>query len=313
MAFKILFCGTPQFAVPSLEALHLDPRFQIVSVFTQPDRPSGRGQKLQPSPVKKKALELGLTVETPERASAKEVVQSVKDRDMDVAVVVAYGQILSQAFLDSFKEGCVNVHSSLLPRWRGAAPIQRALMNGDNISGVSLQKVVKKLDAGPIIASRDLPLTAQMGALELTEKLSDLGSELLLQSLEPFLKGQRPLKGQDESLVTYATKIEKVEGLVDWKQSAHSVHNKIRGLNMGGPFAYTMFNDKNLKIHKSYPSSLSEVGQPGQVVLVGNDHFVVACGDGALELWVVQPESKAQMNAADFIRGYHLKKGDCFV
>lgn len=313
MAFKILFCGTPQFAVPSLEALHHDPRFEIVSVFSQPDRPSGRGQKLQPSPVKKKALELGLTVEAPEKASAKEVVQSVQDKGLDAAVVVAYGQILSQAFLDSFKEGCVNIHSSLLPRWRGAAPIQRALMSGDNISGVSLQKVVKKLDAGPIIAAKGLPLTAEIGALELTEKLSDLGGELLLQSLEAFLKGEGNLKTQDESLVSYAAKIEKAEGRLDWKQSASSVHNKIRGLNMGGPFAYTTFHDRNLKIHKSYPSSLKEVGPPGQVVQIEKDHFVVACGEGALELWVVQPESKARMNAADFIRGYHLKKGDCFV
>ena len=313
MAFKILFCGTPQFAVPSLEVLHKDPRFEIVSVFSQPDRPSGRGQKLHPSTVKKRALELGLTVETPEKASSKEVVQSIKDKGLDVAVVVAYGQILSQAFLDSFAHGCVNIHSSLLPRWRGAAPIQRALMSGDNITGVSLQKVVKKLDAGPVIAAKALPLNEEIGALELTERLSVLRGELLLQSLEAYLDGNGNLKGQDESLVTYASKIEKTEGLVDWRQSAHAVHNKIRGLNMGGPFAYTTFNDKNLKIHKSYPSSQNESAQPGQVVRVEKDHFVVACGDGALELWVVQPESKARMNAADFIRGYHLKEGDCFV
>jgi methionyl-tRNA formyltransferase len=305
----VLFCGTPEFALPTLDALFNDPRYQIRGVLSQPDRPSGRGQKLQPSPVKKRALELGLEVRTPEKASGPEIHDWIQQLGPQVGVVVAYGQILSQKFLDGFPLGCVNIHSSLLPRWRGAAPMQRAIMAGDPTTGVSLQKVVKKLDAGPIIGEASLELGDEMGATELTQRLSQMGAELLLQSLEPFVKGQIQPKEQDESLVTYAAKIEKSEGLIQWSKPCHQIHNQVRGLDMGGPFAYTLFNDKNLKIHKTRPYPHTHNGSPGQVVEVFKDHFVVACGEGALEIWQLQPESKARMSAADFIRGYHLKQG----
>jgi methionyl-tRNA formyltransferase len=305
----VLFCGTPEFALPTLDALFNDPRYQVKGVLSQPDRPSGRGQKLQPSPVKKRALELGLEVRTPEKASDPEIHDWVQQLGPQVGVVVAYGQILSQKFLDGFPLGCVNIHSSLLPRWRGAAPMQRAIMAGDPTTGVSLQKVVKKLDAGPIIGEASLELGDEMGAMELTQRLSQMGAELLLQSLEPYVQGQIQPKEQDESLVTYAAKIEKSEGLIHWNRPSRQIHNQVRGLDMGGPFAYTLLNDKNLKIHKTRPYPHTHNGSPGQVVEVFKDHFVVACGEGALEVWQLQPESKARMSAADFIRGYHLKQG----
>ncbi len=312
MKYKVLFCGTPVFAVPSLVALNASPKFDVAKVLTQPDRPSGRGKKLKPSPVKMTATDFNISVGTPEKASSPEIIEMLKREKFDVGVVVAYGQLLSQDFLDSFKFGCVNLHSSLLPRWRGAAPMQRAIMEGDEETGVSLQKVVKKLDAGDVIGEHRIKLPIDRGATELYMELSQKGAELLMESLLPFLEGSLTLKPQDESRVTYAKKILKEEGLIEWSEPAFAIHNKIRGLDMGGPFAFTHFNEKTLKIHKSIFTSQESSAQPGMVVDVKKDSFVVACGKGELELLTVQPESKAKMSAADFIRGYHLKEGDRF-
>ncbi len=312
MAYDIIFCGTPEFAVPSLEALNGDSRFKIVRVYTQPDRPSGRGKKLQASPVKKRALELDLEVHTPEKISTSEIISDLQSLELTGGVVVAYGQILSQSFLDLFKKGCVNVHSSLLPRWRGAAPMQRALMAGDQESGVSLQKVVKKLDAGSVIAEAKVPLPLDMGATQLYQELSVKGAELLIENLESFYTDRCELSDQDEARVTYAKKIEKSEGLIDWSRPALEIHNKIRGLDMGGPYANTKLKSKNLKIHRSEFVAKKHNHSPGEVIIVEKSFFQVACGEDALNLHVVQPESKAKMSAADYIRGYQLKQGDQF-
>jgi methionyl-tRNA formyltransferase len=313
MSYKVVFCGTPVFAVPALSALHSHPDFEVGHVFTQPDRPSGRGKKLKPSAVKIAAEDFGLNLSTPEKVSVPEIVQQLKNENYDVGVVVAYGQLLSQAFLDAFKFGCVNIHSSLLPRWRGAAPMQRAIMAGDRETGVSLQKVVKKLDAGDVIAETKIPLPLEMGSMELYTTLSQLGAQLLAQNLSPYLKGEIEPRPQAESQVTYAKKILKKEGAIDWSQSCEEIHNKIRGLDMGGPFASTTHKEKTLKLHKSLPHPCQHQVQEGMVVDVGADSFRVACGSGELEVFVVQPESKSRMSAADFIRGYHLKEGDVLV
>ncbi len=312
MAYNIIFCGTPDFAVPSLKSLHNDPRFNIVRVYTQPDRPSGRGKKLQASPVKKVALELGLEVHTPEKISTTETIDELKKLSIDGGVVVAYGQILSKSFLEALPKGCVNIHSSLLPRWRGAAPMQRALMAGDKETGVSLQKVVKKLDAGDIIAEERMALPLFMGAIELYETLSLKGARLLTENLQAYYEGQKELAAQDESKITYAKKIEKQEGKIDWKNEAMDIHNKIRGLEMGGPNASSQFRGKNLKIHKSQWIEVETNSDPGVVVNVEKESFDVACGKNAVRLLMVQPESKAKMSAADYIRGYQVKKGDQF-
>ena len=312
MPYSIAFCGTPNFAVPALESLIEDSDFNIELVLTQPDRPSGRGKKLKPSPVKVFAQEHSLEVITPEKVSEESILNLIKEKKLDAAVVVAYGQILPQTFLDSFQKGCVNIHSSLLPRWRGAAPMQRALMEGDEVTGVSLQKIVKKLDAGDIIGERVFPLTQEMGAKELYDQLSHLGAELIVNEFKQFLEDKIDLKVQDESQVTYAKKIMKEEGLIDWSLSALQIHNKIRGLNMGGPFGYSQFREKQIKLHSSRPYEEDHSSQPGDVVEVRKDSFFVACGEGLLELYQVQPESKAKMLAGDFIRGYHLQKGDRF-
>ena len=311
MSYKVLFCGTPLFAVPALAALVAKPEFEVLKVFTQPDRPSGRGKKLKASPVKLAALDFNLKVETPEKISTPEIISEIKKQDYDIAVVVAYGQILSQDFLGAFKYGCVNIHSSLLPRWRGAAPMQRAIMAGDEFTGVSLQKIVKKLDAGDVIAEKKIEIPTEMGTSLLYSTLSQLGASLLVNELPKFLEGSIEPRPQDESQITYAKKIEKSEAFIDWSLSAHEVHNKIRGLDMGGPFATAKFKQKNLKLHKSVFVESDHTAKPGMVVEVTRESFNVACGKNEIQLLMVQPENKAKMNSADFIRGYHIKEGDC--
>lgn len=312
MSYKIAFCGTPLFAVPSLAALHGNSQFDVGVVYSQPDRPSGRGKKLKPSPVKMTAMDFGIPVETPEKISNPEIIDQLKNEKYDLGVVVAYGQMLSQEFLDSFKYGCVNVHSSLLPRWRGAAPMQRAIMEGDSQTGVSLQKIVKKLDAGDVVAEERISIPIDMGASDLYAILSQKGAKLLINNLVPFMEGEIKPVPQNENQITYAKKIFKEEGLLDWSQTATAIHNKIRGLDMGGPYAYSSFKGKTLKIHKSLPEKNEHQAPPGMIIDVANEYFSVACGEGELKIEIVQPESKARMRSADFIRGYHLKEGDRF-
>lgn len=310
MSYKVIFCGTPQFAVPSLKALHGDADFEVDLVLSQPDRPSGRGKHMKASPVKKTAEDLGLEVWTPEKVKEEEFLQKLATRKADLAVVVAYGQILPQKFLDMFPRGCVNIHSSLLPRWRGAAPMQRAIMAGDAVTGVSLQIIVPQLDAGDVIGEREIEISESMGAMELYIRLKEIGCELLKKELKEFLSGDRKAKPQDPQNVVVAPKIQKSEAMIDWKDSATNIHNKVRGLDMGGPFAMTVFRQKQLKVHKTrfVPEASSE--KAGTISTVEKNSFFVQCGDGQLELLEVQPESKAKMNVADFIRGYQPESGE---
>ena len=312
MAHGIVFCGTPEFAIPSLRALNQDPDFIVHKVFSQPDRISGRGQKLQVSPVKAWALKQGLEVATPGKISTVDIISEVKQKKWEIAVVVAFGQILSQDFLEAFPGGCVNVHSSLLPRWRGAAPMERTLMAGDSKTGVSLQKIVRKLDAGDLIGVKEMELTENTGAIELYEKLSHLGAGLLTGNLKDFLRGDIKATPQDETQVSYAPKILKEEARIDWKKSAFEIHNKIRALNRGGPFASTYYKKKVLKLHQSRWLKMNHGTRPGEIIDLKKGSLVVSCGQEALEFLVVQPESKSRMKVKDFICGYHPKEGDFF-
>ncbi len=311
MAHRLLFCGTPHFAVPTLEALAKNPQVQVVHVLSQPDRPAGRGHKLQASPVKQKALDLNLPMSTPENINAVENIEFLKTLDLDAIVVVAYGQILKQPFLDLCPQKCVNLHGSCLPRWRGAAPIQRALMAGDRESGVSLQVIVKKLDAGPVIGERRLKLDQKINALELHNQLQGLGVDLFKNEFLSFLNGDVEPQTQDEDLVTSAEKIQKSEAVIDWSLSAVHIHNLIRGLAMG-PNATTTLRGQSFKIHHSVVSSEGTNGKPGTVVSVCKDHFVVACGQDCLQIWQIQPESKKRISAEEFLRGFSLNVGDVF-
>jgi methionyl-tRNA formyltransferase len=259
-----LFLGTPEFAVPSLQCLLKDEHFEVVGVVTQPDRPAGRKRRLTPSPIKVFAEEQGLTVYTPEKVKNPEVLEQLKKTNADVAVVVAFGQLLPQAFIDLFTFGAVNIHSSILPRWRGAAPMQRAIMAGDQETGVCLQKIVLKLDAGDVLGIRRVELTDDMDAIDLHDVLKEKSCELLEVELMDYVRGNLGGIAQDESLVTYAKKLETSEGLIDWSKPARETLNQIRGLALG-PKTWTFRDGKKLKILKAQMADGQ--GAPGQVIM----------------------------------------------
>lgn len=308
----VVFLGTPEFACESLRQLSESDNFEIVGVVSQPDRKSGRKMKLQASAVKLFALEKGLKIITPENVNAPEVLDEIKSWKAEAAIVVAFGQLMSQKFLDLFPQRVVNVHASLLPRWRGAAPIQRAIMAGDQETGVALQVMVKKLDAGDVIGHRVLTITENMNALELHDQLKVLGGELLNSDFLDYLHGHLQPEPQDESQVTYAHKIEKQEGKIDWSQSAFSLNCQIRGLALG-PGCFSTIHGKKLKIHQTEWLKNDELPNGallGEVIAVDESSFSVACGDKPLKILVVQPESRPRMSVAEYLKGYSICVGD---
>lgn len=307
---RVCFLGTPEFAVTSLKALLEDEHYEVVGVVTQPDRPAGRKLQLTPSPVKVLAQAHGLKVLSPESLKNDPAVNAeIKSWAAEVGVVVAFGQILTQEFLDSFRFGCVNVHGSLLPLWRGAAPIQRSIEAGDTETGVALQKVVKKLDAGDIIGVRKIKVPEDMDALQLHDELALLGADLLRVELMDYVRGNLGPVPQDETKVTIAKKIDKTESLLDWSKSAKSLNGKIRGFSYG-PGTYTILGGKKLKVHKAQVIPGSVSAAPGKVTAVNDDSVVVATGDGSLKLLEVQPESRTRMKVNEFLKGNPLKVGD---
>lgn len=309
---RVCFLGTPDFAAKHLQSLLEDDHYKIVGVVTQPDRPSGRKMQLTPSPVKELALKHNLEVLTPENLRKEpEVFEKIKSWQAEVAVVVAFGQILSQDFLDSFTYGAVNVHGSLLPKWRGAAPIQRSIEAGDTVTGVCLQRMVKKLDAGPVIGERRVQLDSEVNATELYDRLAVLGCELLHVELMDYVRGNLAPVAQDESLVTMAPKIEKEESLLDFSKPAISLHNKIRAFSMG-PGTYVPFQGKRLKIHKTKVIDQTFSVQPGEVALVNANEVFIQTSSGQLALLEVQPESKNRMSISDFLKSHPLEKGQIF-
>lgn len=304
---RVCFLGTPEFAVVALEALMQDEHFEVVGVVTQPDRPAGRKMVLTPSPVKILALTKGIPVLSPESVNKDFILTEIQKWSAEVAVVVAFGQILGTKFLNLFRFGAVNVHGSVLPRWRGAAPIQRALEFGDQESGVALQKVVKELDAGDVIGIRRLSLDSQINAKELHDKLALLGAELLHVEFMDYVRGNLVPQPQDVSAVTYAKKIDKNEAQIEWQQPAEKIHNKVRAFVMG-PGTYTFLQGKKLKIHKTkvHPGS----GAAGQVVEVDEEKLVLGTGAGLLEILELQPESRNRMKVSEFVKGHSVAKGD---
>lgn len=308
---RSIFLGTPDIARYCLEAMLKDEHFEVVGVVSQPDRPAGRKLQLHPSPVKALVEPLGIPVFTPENINVPEVLAQIEGLRAEVAVVVAFGQILKKEFLNLFPNKVVNVHASLLPRWRGAAPIQRALMAGDKESGVSLQVVVRKMDAGPVLGLRRLPLGEDMNAFELYQQCQQLGAELIAVDLMDYLRGHLTPMVQDESQVTMAPKIGREEADVDWSRSTAEVHNLVRGLVMG-PVAQTHREGKLLKLHRTRIAMADgALGRPGEVLEVTDKSLLVACGKGSLQLLEVQPESRAKMPIEVYLRGYPLKPGDC--
>jgi methionyl-tRNA formyltransferase len=302
---KIIFAGTPEFAVPCLQML-LDSKHEICAVYTQPDRPAGRGRKLQPSPVKELAVAAGIPVFQPLTMKTGEDLQQVSAFNADLMVVVAYGMILTQDVLDTPRLGCINVHASLLPRWRGAAPIQRALMAGDEKTGVTIMQIVRKLDAGDMLHKEQCVIGAADTASGLHDKLAALGATGLSKVLEQIEAGTLHPEPQDEALVTYAEKLEKSEAVIDWTKPAAEIALKVRGLN-AWPVAQTLYQGNVLRIWQAEevnddsPQQL----QPGVVRCVGK-HMDVATGKGFLRLLEIQLPGGKRMPVQAFLSAHDV-------
>ncbi|RME16358.1 MAG: methionyl-tRNA formyltransferase [Bdellovibrio sp.] len=296
--------GTPEFARYQLWSLLNHPEWNVVGVVTQPDRPAGRKMKPQPTPVKTLALEQGVPVlET--SGSVDELIPILKSWKPDVALVVAFGKILSKNFLEEFRS--LNIHASLLPRWRGAAPIQRAIMAGDTKTGVCLQIMTEQLDAGDIIGCREVDILPSMNACDLHDILMKKSPELF-HEMKAYLEGKLRPKPQSSEGVTYASKIKKEEGEIDWSKENNQIFCQIRGLALG-PGTFTFFRGKKLKIHRGEPvECVQEL--PGKVVAVTKDDFTVACGKGALRILEVQEASKKRMWVSEFLKGHNISVGD---
>jgi len=294
---RVVFAGTPDFSVPVLQAL-LDSRHTVVGVYSQPDRPAGRGRKLAPGPVKQLALQHAVPVFQPPTLRPVDAQQELADLRPDLMVVVAYGLILPQAVLDVPGRGCVNLHASLLPRWRGAAPIQRAILAGDRESGVCLMQMEAGLDSGPVLAEVRTDITRGDTGGALHDRLSQLAAELLATHLDDLEQGKLEAHIQDEALVTYASKLDKREAVIDWQQDAVSLERRVRAFNPW-PVAQTGYGDKVLRIWDA--SAIDGSGEPGQVVAAGKQGIDVACGDCCLRLLEVQMPGARRLSAADFL------------
>lgn len=300
---KIIFAGTPDFAVPALQML-IDSEHEICAVYTQPDRPAGRGRKLTVGPVKTLALTAGIPVFQPETLKTEEDLKQLALFEADLMIVVAYGLILPQAVLDIPKQGCINIHGSLLPRWRGAAPIHRALIAGDEKTGVTIMQVVKKLDAGDMLHKQQCEITAEDTSSDLHDKLADLGAIGLKKVLAQIEAGTLLAEKQDESLVTYAEKLEKSESVLDWTLSAVELDRKIRGLN-SWPVAQTLYQGKVLRVWKSKVAEDESNLSPGTVSLQGK-RMSVATAKGVLDVLEVQLPGKKRMDILAFLNAHDV-------
>jgi len=301
---RILFAGTPDFSVPPLKAL-IEAGLAPVAVYTQPDRPAGRGRKLMASPVKQLALEHGLEVLQPVNFRSPEAVAQLQALEADLMVVVAYGLILPQAVLDAPRRGCINIHASLLPRWRGAAPIQRALLAGDSETGITIMQMEAGLDTGPVLLKRQTPIGERESGGELHDRLSLLGAEALMAALPGVLEGTLQPAPQDDALACYAHKLEKAEATIDWRQSAVEIDRKVRAFNPW-PVAQTVFEDGVLRIWRSEPLEGGSDLPPGNVLACSRDGIDVATGQGVLRITRLQPAGKRAMTAADFLNARSL-------
>lgn len=294
---RIVFMGSPDFSLPSLKKLA--DHFQVVGVVTQPDRPAGRGRALTPPPVKILAESLGLPVAQPRRLREPGAMQQLLDWQPDLIVVAAFGQILRQAVLDLPPKGCINVHASLLPRWRGAAPIQAAILNGDPETGVSIMKMDPGIDTGDILSQRAIPILSSDTAAALSERLAQAGAELLIETLPPYLRGEITPTPQPEDRASYAPMLEKEDGRLNFSQTAAGLERRVRALNPW-PGAFTVWENQPLKIHKAHV--IQEHASPGELLVVG-DQPAIGTAEGVLVLDELQPAGKRTMPGEIFLRG----------
>jgi methionyl-tRNA formyltransferase len=304
---RITFIGSGELGVPTLRKLV--GKHEIIDVFTQPDRPAGRGYKLKVTPIKEVAGELSLSIRQPENINSEEVLKYIKESNPDVIVLAAYGKILSSKLLKIPRLGSVNLHASLLPKYRGAAPIHWAIIKGEKVTGVTTFLMDEGMDTGPLLLQREVAIDEEDTVDSLGEKLAQVGADLVMETLEGLERGTLTPRPQDNSQATYAPKLKREDGKINWSKDAKEIFNFIRGTNPF-PGAFTFYENKRLKVHKSCVTKGEFKGEAGEVVDVSK--FVVKAGKGALELLEVQPEGKKVMSGADFIHGYRVKVGKRF-
>ena len=303
MPLRLIFMGTPDFAVPTLRALHAHGH-EIVAVYTRAAKPAGRGMKLQPTPVEQAARELGLPVLTPSTLKTPEAEATFRAHNADAAVVVAYGMILPENILNAVPRGCFNLHASLLPRWRGAAPIQRAILTGDACSGAMVMKMDVGLDTGDVAMMDRLPITDAMTAQDLHDALAPRGADLMVRAMAALEQGRLELTPQDEAGATYAAKIGKAEAKIDWTKPAREVLRHIHGLSpFPGAWFEVEIDGAPVRIKVLRCELAKGAGDPGSLL---DDHLTIACGDGAIRLLQIQRAGKQPMAAPDFLRGTPL-------
>ena len=303
---RIIFAGTPEFAVPPLEALRAAGH-EIAAVYTQPDRPAGRGQSLTASPVKRRALEFGLPVEQPPTLKLAAAVERLRDYAPDLMVVVAYGLILPQAVLDVPRLGCWNIHASLLPRWRGAAPIQRAILAGDAVTGITIMQMDAGLDTGPMLLVREVPIGPAESGGELHDRLSQVGAEAIVTAVAEWQGGRITPRPQPAEGASYATKLRKEEARIDWSQPAAAIARQVRAFNPW-PVAETTWDGRQLRVWRAEctPGADTAGAAPGTVLEGSAGRIVVATGDGALSLLQVQAAGRRALSAAEFLNAQSL-------
>lgn len=308
---KIIFMGTPDFAVGTLEAL-IDAGYEVVLAVTQPDKPKGRGKEMQFTPVKECALKYDIPVFQPRRVREPECIEELRKYDADIMVVVAFGQILPKEILEMCTYGCVNVHASLLPKYRGSAPIQWAIINGEEVTGVTTMQMDEGLDTGDILLKTEIPIEPKETGGSLFDKLAEAGAKLCVETLEALQNKTVTPIPQGETTTAYAKMLDKQLGNIDWNKAAIEIERLIRGLTPW-PSAYTNWNEKVMKIWDAEVSSIDaemEDAKPGTIVKVEKDAFFVQTGDGHLKVRELQIPGKKRMDAGAFLRGYQVKEGE---
>jgi methionyl-tRNA formyltransferase len=305
---RLVFMGTPQFAVPTLAALH-DRGHEIAAVFTQPDKPAGRGRTMRASAVKQLALARGLVVEQPEKLRESAVVDRMRELAPNAIVVAAYGKILPKSLLDIPPRGAINVHGSLLPKYRGAAPIQRAILAGETTTGVTIMQMNEKMDAGDILLQEATEIRADDTSASLAERLAEIGARLLVEALERLERGSLTARAQDESLVTFAPLVDKREGAIRWTSDAAAIERAVRAFTPW-PSAFTTLRGKTLKIHRARVIAQEVSASAGTVVRAAGDELDVATGKDTLRIVEAQLEGKRPVAARDLVAGRIVTVGD---
>lgn len=305
---KVIFMGTPDFSVGTLEAL-VAAGHEVVLAVTQPDKPKGRGKEMQFTPVKECALKYHIPVYQPRRVREPECIEELRKYEADIMVVVAFGQILPKEILEMTAYGCVNVHASLLPKYRGAAPIQWSIIDGEEVTGVTTMQMNEGLDTGDMLLKVEIPIEEKETGGSLHDKLAEAGAKLCVETLEGLQAGTITPIPQGETTTSYAKMLDKQLGNIDWSKSAKEIERLIRGLSPW-PSAYTNWNDKVMKIWDAVCVSFDDKADPGVIVKVTKDSFFVQTGDGVLEIRELQIPGKKRMDAGAFLRGYQVKEGE---